>query len=136
MIVNRVYKNQFKQFKKKPQTQKKKKKKKKKKTKFSAATAESGKHSNMLSRAKNAARGQLLRHYSSATAGSTATTTKHRLQRSNIFVPIHLEAPKDAVVASHKLLIQAGFVKKVRWGNLLLTLQLCWYLHSVTGVSR
>lgn len=35
------------------------------------------------------------------------------IKRSEIFAPIHLEDPSDAVVISHKLLIQAGYIRKV-----------------------
>jgi hypothetical protein len=46
-------------------------------------------------------------------AHSYATTAKP-VPRSTFFAPIHWDAPNDAVIVSHKLLVQAGFVKKVR----------------------
>lgn len=42
------------------------------------------------------------------------SSTARGMTRSKFFAPIHWDAPNDAVITSHKLLVQAGFVKKVR----------------------
>ena len=59
------------------------------------------------------------RHTTSLNAGVTnqgrsASSAARPLSRSSYLAPVHWDAPNDAVIASHKLLIQAGFIKKVR----------------------
>lgn len=41
--------------------------------------------------------------------------SKRIIRRSEIFAPIHWEEPSDAVIVSHKLLTQAGFIRKVQF---------------------
>lgn len=59
-------------------------------------------------------RHRVMKNVGSMNQVRSSSSSTRALTRSTYFAPIYWDAPNDAVITSHKLLVQAGFIKKVR----------------------